>query len=61
LVHEPYEERPQAVATVGAGDPTLVSNSHIDVVPAGDLEQWTHDPYAGEIQDGQLYGGVAST
>ncbi len=56
LVDEPYEDRPQAVATVGEGDPTLVLNGHIDVVPAGDREQWTHDPYAGEIEDGHLYG-----
>lgn len=27
---------------------------HLDVVPAG--EGWTHDPFAGEIEDGLLYG-----
>ena len=56
LVDEPYEDRPQAVATVGEGDPTLVLNGHIDVVPAGERDQWTYDPYAGEIEDGHLYG-----
>ena len=67
LVQEPYEDRPQAVATVGEGDPTLVLNCHINVVLAGDLEQWTHDPYEAEIEDDHLYvrgsvdmkGGVA--
>jgi|AntDeeMinimDraft_5_1070356.scaffolds.fasta_scaffold00012_111 succinyl-diaminopimelate desuccinylase len=58
--------RPNAVATVDgtdsetAGHPTLVLNGHTDVVPAGDRDAWTHDPYAGDVvrQDGDevLYG-----
>ncbi|USZ67359.1 M20 family metallopeptidase [Halorussus salilacus] len=59
LVEEPDPERPQAVATVGDPEgegPTLVLNGHTDVVPAGDREAWSHDPYAGEITDGRLYG-----
>ena len=28
--------------------------SHLDVVPAG--EGWTHDPFAGELADGKIYG-----
>lgn len=34
----------------------VMLNSHIDTVGPGDLDQWTHDPYAGEIEDGTLYG-----
>ena len=56
LVHEPDEDRPQVAATVGDGDPTLVLNGHIDVVPAGDREGWNRDPYGGEIQGSTLYG-----
>lgn len=56
LVHDPYEDRPQVVAEVGTGDPTVVLNGHIDVFPAGDHARWTHDPYGGEIVDGRLYG-----
>lgn len=56
LVEEPSPERPGAVATVGTGDPTVVLNGHADVVPAGDPERWTHDPYGGEVHDGRLYG-----
>lgn len=56
LVPEPYEDRPQAAATVGDGDPTLVLNGHIDVVPAGDRDEWEYDPYGGKIEDGYLYG-----
>lgn len=56
LVGEPYPSRPQSVAHVGEGDPTIVLNGHTDVVPAGDPEEWIHDPYAAEIEDGKLYG-----
>lgn len=56
LVSEPYEDRPQAVAVVGEGDPTVVLNGHIDVVPAGDRDQWSYDPYGATIDDGYLYG-----
>lgn len=33
---------------------TIGLNAHGDVVPPG--EGWTHDPYGGEIADGNLYG-----
>ena len=56
LVKEPYADRPQVGARVGVGDPTLVLNGHIDVVPAGDTEQWIHDPYSANVEDGSLYG-----
>lgn len=38
----------------GEGGPTVALNAHGDVVPPG--EGWTHDPYAGEIVDGQMFG-----
>ncbi|MBN8490417.1 MAG: ArgE/DapE family deacylase [Burkholderiales bacterium] len=41
----------------GAG-PTIALNAHGDVVPPG--EGWTHDPYGGEVVDGQLYGRAAA-
>jgi succinyl-diaminopimelate desuccinylase len=53
---EPYPKRPQVAARVGEGDPTVVLNGHLDVVPAGDRSEWRHDPYAGVREDGQLYG-----
>lgn len=56
LVSKPYEDRPQVVAQVGNGDPTLVFNGHIDVVPAGDRTEWSHDPYGADVEDGSLYG-----
>jgi len=42
------------------GGPVLVMNGHMDVVPAGDLEKWTHDPFSGEIVDGRIYGRGAT-
>ena len=56
LVHDPFEDRPQVVAEIGEGEPTVVLNGHIDVFPAGDHSRWTYDPYDGEVDDGQLYG-----
>lgn len=40
----------------GEGDGAVMLNSHIDTVGVGDREQWEHDPFAGEIEDGELYG-----
>ena len=37
-----------------AGGITIGLNAHGDVVPPG--EGWTHDPYGGEITDGNMYG-----
>ena len=34
----------------------LLLSGHTDVVPAGDLGQWKHDPFKGEIHDGWLWG-----
>jgi len=38
----------------GTGGKTIALNAHGDVVPPG--EGWTHDPYAGDIVDGKMYG-----
>jgi acetylornithine deacetylase/succinyl-diaminopimelate desuccinylase-like protein len=37
---------------------TVLLNAHGDVVPPG--EGWTHDPYGGEVVNGQLYGRAAA-
>ncbi|MEZ4522043.1 MAG: M20 family metallopeptidase [Thermomicrobiales bacterium] len=34
--------------------PKLILNGHIDTVPAG--EDWTVDPFGGELRDGQIWG-----
>jgi acetylornithine deacetylase len=35
---------------------SLMINCHADVVPAGDLVTWSHDPFAGQVESGRLYG-----
>jgi succinyl-diaminopimelate desuccinylase len=40
----------------GANGRTFGFNGHTDVVPIGDLDAWTVDPFGAEIKDGFLYG-----
>ncbi len=45
------------VGTFGGGDgPALVLNGHVDVVPVGDLSQWTVPPFAATIRDDRVWG-----
>jgi succinyl-diaminopimelate desuccinylase len=54
--------RPSVVATLGVhGGPSLAWNGHLDVVPAGSLDTWRHDPWAAEVDDdGRLVGRGAA-
>lgn len=45
---------PNLYAQLGEGRPSLCLAGHTDVVPPGD--EWSHDPFAGEIHNGQIYG-----
>ncbi|WP_419948061.1 M20 family metallopeptidase [Candidatus Palauibacter sp.] len=36
--------------------PSVMFNTHLDHVDAGDPADWPHDPYGGEIHDGLLWG-----
>lgn len=38
------------------GGRSLILNGHVDVVPEGELDQWTQGPFSGEIVDRKLYG-----
>ncbi|UWQ22192.1 succinyl-diaminopimelate desuccinylase [Jannaschia sp. W003] len=42
------------------GARTFGFNGHTDVVPVGDAEAWTRDPFGGEIADGWLHGRGAT-
>lgn len=35
-------------------------NGHTDVVPVGDLQAWTHDPFGAAVVDGFMYGRGAT-
>ncbi|MGQ9721889.1 MAG: M20 family metallopeptidase [Candidatus Jordarchaeum sp.] len=50
------DDKPNIIARIGEGKPELCFNSHLDVVPPGALENWTHDPFGAEIADGIIYG-----
>ena len=47
-------------ARIGDGSPNFCFAGHTDVVPVGELEDWTTDPFAADIKDGRLYGRGAS-
>ncbi|MDH4111120.1 MAG: M20 family metallopeptidase [Actinomycetota bacterium] len=54
--------RPSVVASIGTdAGPSLAWNGHLDVVPAGSLDTWGHDPWAGDIDaEGRLVGRGAA-
>ena len=40
----------------GASAPHFAFAGHTDVVPAGDIMKWQHDPFSGALCDGKLFG-----
>lgn len=42
------------------GGRSLAFNGHVDVVPGGDPKAWRHDPWAGEVGEGKLWGRGAA-
>jgi len=58
---ELVEPRPKRVNTLGTlrgagGGRSLLYNGHYDTVPAGSLEFWSVDPFAGAVKEGRIYG-----
>ncbi|MDP6952771.1 MAG: M20/M25/M40 family metallo-hydrolase, partial [Alphaproteobacteria bacterium] len=47
-------------ARLGDGAPNLGFAGHTDVVPVGDADAWTREPFAGELADGAIWGRGAS-
>lgn len=47
-------------ARYGRGRPNLCFAGHTDVVPVGDAEAWSHDPFAAHIDGERLYGRGAA-
>jgi acetylornithine deacetylase len=53
-----YEGRPNIVATwkgTGGGR-SLLLNGHTDVIPVGNGEGWSDNPWSAKIKDGRIYG-----
>ncbi len=44
----------------GRNGRTFGFNGHTDVVPVGNIDDWSVDPFGGEIRDGILYGRGAT-
>ena len=53
-----YEGRPNIVATYKGtgGGRSLLLNGHTDVIPVGNGEGWSDDPWSASIKDGRIYG-----
>jgi succinyl-diaminopimelate desuccinylase len=54
-------DRPNVIGRLGtAAHPVLAWNGHLDVVPAGAPETWSHPPWAGTVEGGRLIGRGAA-
>ena len=47
-------------AKFGSGSPHFCFGGHTDVVPVGDLDSWSHNPFKPTEVDGRIYGRGAS-
>ncbi len=55
-----FENIVNLYAHLGSGHPHLCFAGHTDVVPLGEANLWTHDPFQGIIKDDQLWGRGAA-
>jgi len=57
-VHEVAPGRPNVLASIGASSagPTLLLEGHTDVVTEGNVDEWSHPPFGGDLVDGRIYG-----
>ena len=44
------------IVELGSGKEKIVLCGHLDTVPAGNPENWKHDPFSGTIENGNVYG-----
>ncbi|EHM02759.1 peptidase, ArgE/DapE family [Acetobacteraceae bacterium AT-5844] len=53
----PFPDRPNLLGIKpGAQANSLALCGHVDVVPVGDIANWTRQPFGAEIADGKMYG-----
>ncbi len=53
-----YDGRPNVVGILKGtgGGKSLLFNGHIDVIPEGSLDNWEHQPWSADIENGKMYG-----
>lgn len=44
------------VASIGGGEPSILLNGHLDVVPPGEDALWAQPPFEPVVAEGQLFG-----
>lgn len=54
---EPDKGKTSIVSKIGGKNgPNLVLNGHMDVIPAGDPDQWAFPPFSGQVKEGKILG-----
>jgi succinyl-diaminopimelate desuccinylase len=56
----PFAEVDNLYARIGTSGPHLCFAGHTDVVPPGDLKDWSYPPFAAETTETHIYGRGAS-
>ena len=47
-------------ARFGKLEPNICFGGHVDVVPTGDIENWSINPFGGEVKKGKIWGRGAA-
>jgi putative selenium metabolism hydrolase len=51
-----FDSLGSVVARIGSGPLKILMDGHVDCVGVGDPQAWSHDPFAGRLADGKVYG-----
>ena len=55
-LQEVEKDRYNVISSIKGEGSALLLSGHMDVVPVPNPDEWTYDPFAGEIKDGYLFG-----
>ena len=59
-VGEGTEKVENLYARFGKSEPNICFGGHVDVVPTGDIENWSINPFGGEVKKGKIWGRGAA-
>ena len=57
---EGIEKVENLYAKFGTMEPNIAFAGHVDVVPTGDINNWSVNPFGGEVKDGKVWGRGAA-